>query len=216
MVTNGNDKNEISNLFIRTGRIQYIIMALILSGFIVFGRQFINLWAGPGYEEAYEISILFFISLLIPLIQNLGITILQARNQMKFRSLLYIVIALGALILQVILAKIYGGIGCAIAIAGALLVGHGLVMNIYYSRHQGLDIKTFWREILKMSVVPIFVTTLSILVIKDYDINNWKELLIAMLAFGTVYIPLFWHLSMNKYERNLVKTPLRKIILSHK
>lgn len=216
MVTKSNDKNEISDLFIRIGRVQYIVMILILSGFIVFGRQFINLWAGPGYEDAYVIAILFFISLLIPLIQNLGITILQARNQMKFRSLLYIVIALVALILQVILAKIYGGIGCAIAIAGALLVGQGLVMNIYYSRKQGLDIRTFWREILKMSIVPIFVTTLSILVIKDYDINNWKELLIAMLAFGAVYIPLFWHLSMNKYERNLIKTPLRKIILSHK
>ncbi|EKC45638.1 hypothetical protein OBE_16754, partial [human gut metagenome] len=31
--------------------------------------------------------------LTIPLIQNLGITILQARNQMEFRSILYIIIA---------------------------------------------------------------------------------------------------------------------------
>ena len=46
MVARNNDRNEISNLFIKTGRIQYIIIAFILSGFIIFGRDFIILWAG--------------------------------------------------------------------------------------------------------------------------------------------------------------------------
>ena len=86
MVTYGGNEKEISDLFIRTGRIQYIVMSFILSAFVVFGRPFIQLWAGEGYEEAYYVSLLFFFSLSIPLIQNLGITILQARNQMHFRS----------------------------------------------------------------------------------------------------------------------------------
>ena len=211
MVTTSNDSAAISDLFVRTGRIQYIIMALILSGFIVFGRQFISLWAGAGYEDAYIICILFFVSLLIPLIQNLGITILQARNQMKFRSLLYIVIALVALALQIVLAKQYGGIGCAIAVAGALLLGQGLIMNIYYSKKQGINIGRFWKEILKMSIVPILLTTASIFTISNYDIDSWGELALAILIFSIVYIPLFWVFSMNKYERDLIKAPIRKI-----
>lgn len=216
MVTKSNNDNEISDLFIRTGRIQYIIMAYILSGFIVFGRQFINLWAGPGYENAYIISVLFFVSLLIPLIQNLGITILQARNQMKFRSLLYIGIALGSLALQIILARRFGGIGCAVAVAGALLLGQGLIMNIYYSKKQGINIMRFWKEILKMSIVPIVVILLSILVVKNYNIDSWGKLLITVFIFSLAYIPLFWCLSMNKYERNLLKSPILKIISRYK
>lgn len=212
MVTTSNDRTAISDLFIRTGRIQYIIMALILSGFIVFGRQFISLWAGPGYEDAYIICVLFFVSLLIPLIQNLGITILQARNQMKFRSLLYICIAVIALVFQIVLAKKYGGIGCSIAIAGALLLGQGLIMNIYYSKKQGIDIGRFWIEIFKMSIVPIALTIASIFVIKSYDINSWGELALVILIFCIVYIPLFWLFSMNKYERDLIKAPLQKKI----
>ena len=101
----GANEREISNLFIRTGRIQYIVMSFILSAFIVFGKQFIYLWAGEGYEDAYYLSLMFFVPLTIPLIQNLGISILQARNQMKFRSLLYIVIALASLGLSILLAK---------------------------------------------------------------------------------------------------------------
>lgn len=215
MVTTSNDKVAISDLFIRTGRIQYIVMALILSGFIVFGRQFIYIWAGPGYEDAYIICILFFVSLLVPLIQNLGITILQARNQMRFRSLLYIVIALVALTLQIALAKQYGGIGCAASVAGALLLGQGIIMNIYYSKKQGIDIIKFWKEILKMSIVPIIITAISVYLIGYWDINSWGRLGIAIIIFCIAYIPVFWLGSMNKYERGLIKTLLHTIINRH-
>ena len=88
MVALGDNYKEMSDLFVRTGRIQYMVMSLILFGFVVFGKSFILLWAGKDYVEAYPITLLFFVALIIPLIQNLGITILQARNQMKFRSIL--------------------------------------------------------------------------------------------------------------------------------
>lgn len=212
MVTTENDNKAISDLFIKTGRIQYIIMALILSGFIVFGRQFIALWAGPGYEDAYIICLLFFVSLLIPLVQTLGITILQARNQMKFRSLLYIAIALVALVFQIILAKEYGGIGCAIAVAGALLLGQGLIMNIYYARKQGIEIGRFWKEISKMSVVPVLLTVAALYVIGYFSIDSWLKLIVAILSFCIVYIPLFWIFSMNEYEHGLINKPLNGFV----
>ena len=104
MAVNDSDGKAISDLFIRTGRVQYCVMALVLSGFFLFGKQFIQFWAGDGYEDAYIIALLFFVPLTVPLIQNLGITILQARNQMKFRSLLYLVISLVSLGAQIPLA----------------------------------------------------------------------------------------------------------------
>lgn len=212
MVARNDNRKEISNLFIRTGRIQYIVISLILTGFIIFGRDFINLWAGLEYDSAYLITLLFFVSLSIPLIQNLGITILQARNQMRFRSLLYIAIAAFSLVFQIVLAKQYGGVGCALSIAGALFLGQGLIMNIYYSKNQGIDIGKFWKEILKMSLVPIALTIVSILIVRNCEINSWGELALAILIFCAVYIPLFWLFSMNEYERGLIKTPMRKII----
>ena len=215
MVATNDDNRSISDLFIRTGRIQYIVMALVLSGFIVFGRQFIVLWAGAGYEDAYIICLLFFFSLLIPMIQNLGITILQARNQMKFRSLLYIFIAMAALALQIVLARRYGGVGCAIAVSGALLLGQGLIMNIYYSKRQGIDIGRFWKEIFRMSVIPIAVTTTFLFADRMTEIDSWRELAVGIVLFCVIYIPLFWVLSMNKYERELLMIPMRRILLRH-
>ena len=215
MVATNDDNRSISDLFIRTGRIQYIVMALVLSGFIVFGRQFIVLWAGAGYEDAYIICLLFFFSLLIPMIQNLGITILQARNQMKFRSLLYIFIAMAALAFQIVLARRYGGVGCAIAVSGALLLGQGLIMNIYYSKRQGIDIGRFWKEIFRMSVIPIAVTATFLFADRLTEIDSWRELAVGIVLFCVIYIPLFWVLSMNKYERELLMIPMRRILLRH-
>ena len=212
MVARSNNKKEISDLFIRTSRLQYIVMAFILCGFIVFGKQFIILWAGKEYVDAYIISLLFFIALFIPLTQTLGITILQARNQMKFRSLLYIVLSLFALVFQIVLAKYYGGIGCAIAIAGALLLGQGLIMNIYYHRKQDIDILSFWKQILKMSVVPAAITAISIFLVNCYSLSTWLQLAVAIIIFSLVYMSLFWIFSMNGSERELISGPLKKVV----
>ncbi len=212
MVTHDNNTKNISNLFIRTGRIQYIVMAFILTGFILFGKPFIHLWAGSDYEDAYWIALCFFIPLTVPLIQNIGITILQARNQMKFRSSLYVLIALCSLFISIPLAKIYGGIGCAIGTSFALFMGQIVVMNIYYYKKVFIDIISFWREIGKMSFVPLLVGGVFYVFLYNININTVGVLMLYMLFFGAVYIPLFWFISMNKYEKNLFVTPMKNIM----
>lgn len=212
MVATNRSRKEISDLFIRTGRIQYIVLAYILSGFIIFGRQFIELWAGADYTDAYIISLLFFIPLTVPLIQNLGITILQARNEMKFRSVLYIIIALVSLAMQIVLTRYFGGIGCAMGVSGALVVGQILIMNVYYRRRQDLDIMTFWKEISKMSIIPIVLIFSSMMVIRHFfALDSWGKLVLGIAAFSLVYIPLFFRFSMTDEERNLFISMVHKI-----
>lgn len=205
MIAQGAEQKEISDIFIRTGRLQYVIISTLLSGFIVFGQSFISLWAGEEYNEAYIITLLFFISLTIPLIQNLGITILQARNQMKFRSILYLVIAIVSLVFQIILSDKYGIVGCALAISIALLVGQGLIMNIYYHYAQHIDIPKFWREILKMSIAPVIISWIFIQILQDVDINTWGELSIAISTFLMIYVPAYYFIGLNSYEQGEFK-----------
>ena len=212
MVVKSNDKKEISDIFIKTGRIQYVIMSLILSGFIVFGKKFIQLWAGEEYSNSYYITLLFFICMLPDLIQNIGIVIMQARNQVKFRAILGVLVAIISLFLQLILSRHYNEIGCAIAIATMFFIGQGVIMNIYYSRKQGLNIVYFWKEICKMSIIPVLLTVASMFILKSYSIDGWGELFVSIITFCAVYIPLFWIFSMNKYEKNLIIAPINKIL----
>ena len=214
MVVKGNNEKEISDLFIKVGRIQYIIVVFILSSFIVFGKPFIKLWAGSNYVDSYYVCLFFFIPFTIDLIQNLGISILQARNRLKFRSLLLVFVASSSLLLSVVLAKKYGYYGCAFSTGLGLLIGQGLILNIYYCRKEHIDIPSFWKEILKMSVVPFFVIIIGLLVTNSSLFNNISlfAFVVSCVFFLIVYGVAFWFLSMNKSERDLVIRPFMKLL----
>lgn len=212
MVATGKSNSEISDVFIKTGRIQCIILSLVFSGFIVFGRGFIDVWAGSNYGVSYIITLIFFGALFIPLIQNTGIAILQARNQLKFRSLLYLAISMVSLVLQVILGKCMGAVGCAIAIGGALLLGQGLVMNIYYYRKQAINIPQFWWQILRMLVVPVGMTVAGLTTALVVDYTRLPVLALGIVIFTVISAVLLWNFSMNDYERELLREPARKVL----
>lgn len=211
MITKEQNEKIISDLFIRTGRIQYLIVSFILVSFILFGKQFITLWAGSNYEEAYIISLLFFIPLTVPSIQNLGIIILQARNQMKFRSILYIIIALCSLVISIPLAKAYGGIGCAIGTSISLILGQIIAMNIYYYKKLNINIPLFWHEITKLSIIPIILGIIGWYGLQFININNIFSLLGFIILFTIIYLPLIWTSGMNDYEKKLIITPISQI-----
>lgn len=212
MVAQNASNEDISDLFIRTGRIQNIVMSLILVGFIVFGYSFITLWAGADYSDSYLITVIFFAALYIPLIQNTGIAILQARNQQRFRCLVYVAISIVSLFCQIWLAKLWGALGVAIAVGGALLIGQGLIINIYYGKVQRIDIPKFWREILRMSVMPIILAVAGLLLLQNVELNTWLKLGTAIVVFMMIYIPLIWRFSLNNHERQLISVPINKII----
>lgn len=212
MVSANKSDREISDLFIRTGRIQSLIITLILSGFTVFGQGFIDIWAGRDYSQSYVITLIFFVALFIPLIQNTGIVILQARNQMKFRSLLYLVISIVSLGLQILFGKLWGALGCAIAIGGALIIGQGLIMNIYYQRKQKIDIGKFWGETAGILIIPVLLTIVGVATGTQIDFSRPMALICGIAVFATLYIPLSFRFSMNDYERGLMIAPIKKIL----
>lgn len=215
MVTNHNSYTEISNLFIKTGRLQCSVILFILSGFVVFGKGFIKIWAGDVYVESYYITLIFFFSLFVPLIQNTGIVILQARNQMKFRATLYVIISLVSLGFQILLSKDMGSIGCAIAIGGALILGQGIIMNIYYHTQQHIEIGTFWKEIIKMVPIPLCLTLFGLALSYYYDYSMPFTLIFGIGIYSIIYIILFFYLGMNKFEKKLLLNPLKKLFNHH-
>lgn len=212
MVERKVEDKEFSNIFIKVGRIQYIILALILSGFIIYGKSFISLWAGNNYSDAYYVALILIAPATVPLIQNLGITILQAKNIHKFRSVVYLGIAISNILISIPLIKLYGPIGATIGTAVCLIIGNIIVMNIYYQRRVHLDMVNFWNNILKISIGIIIPVALG-LVLKNYIvINTWIDLLINIVIYVLIYSINMWLIGMNKYEKNLIIKPLKKVL----
>ncbi|OPJ55312.1 lipopolysaccharide biosynthesis protein [Alkalithermobacter paradoxus] len=213
IVASSDDNDELTKLFTRIGRIQFIILSLILTGFIFLGRPFINMWAGNNYSDSYLITLLLIIPVTIPLIQNIGIEIQRAKNLHQFRSWVYFFIALANLGITIPLAKIYGGIGAAMGTAISLIIGNVVIMNIYYHLKVGLDMKFFWKQI--FSFTPALIAPVIVGGLINYFFNLYR--LFNFLGFGIIYITVFsvsmWFIGMNQYEKGLIRKPIKRLFI---
>ena len=209
---NASDR-EFTKIFIKTGRIQYVVMALIVSGFVLFGKEFIEImWVGPEYAESYVIACILMIPNTIPLIQNVGLNILQAKNQYKFRVMVLIFFAIINIGISIILSQIYGGIGAALGTAISTILGQIIFMNIFYHKKIGINIFEFWKNIFKMSIPMVFVVILAIILKIFIPINSNFILIIQILIYTLVYCFIVYKFSINEYERQLILKPINKLL----
>lgn len=208
MVASTNNNDELTELFTRIGRIQFILLALICSGLFFFGQPFINMWAGIDYSGAYPIMLLLVIPVTIPLIQNIGIEIQKAKNMHQFRSWIYLLIAFANVLMSIPLTKLYGGVGAALGTAISLFVGNGLIMNWYYHYRVGLDMKYFWSQIL--SFIPSFIipVTIGVLMCIFIDLNQVLTFVICVSIYTVIYCASMLFFGMNPYEKDLLVNPI--------
>lgn len=204
-----NEKSEVNNIFISVSKIQLYIMLLILSGFFIFGRAFISLWVGNEYMDAYYITLLLIGISIIPLTQNLGISVIQAMNKHKFRSVVYIFIALLNVAVSIPLAKMYGGIGAALGSALANLLGQCITMNIYYYKVAKLDIPTYWKNFIKVSF-PVLVFALIIVQGVHHLQFSWIKLIAYIGIYVIIYLIYIFIFHLSKEEKIYLKSKLLK------
>ena len=211
MVVKKNESQQLSELFIKIGRLQYLVIALVISGYTVFGRQFIYLWAGPEYNNAYYIALLTIVPLSIPLIQNTGLSVLIAQNRHQFRSIVYLVIAIINAVSTYFAVPYYGIYGAAICSCISYLIGQGYIMNIYYYKKAGINIPEFWRQIMKMSIIPFFMMSIGLLIAGNFWDMSWGELLGGIIIYTGLYFILMYKFVMNEYEINLFHNGILRI-----
>lgn len=204
-------KAQLTDLFVKVGRIQFLVMGLLSSGVIIFGKPFIHYWAGSGYEESYYVAILLILPASIALLQNIGIEIQRAENRHQFRSIVYLVMALLNLISSIFLCQLYGAIGSVIGTAVSLIIGNGLIMNIYYQKRCNIDVLIFWKNILRMGLSLLIPIVFGVICISFFDLYSIWQLLCSIAGYTVIYVGSMWCISMNRYEKELITKFLGKI-----
>lgn len=210
MIANCEPVKKLSDLFIQIGRWQYYLLALVSSGFVIFGQRFIEIWAGNGFEDAYWITLLIIIPFTVDLIQNIGLSIMQAQNKYDFRAKVYFCMGIFNLLLAIPLANKYGGIGCAFATGLSMFVGNGLIMNWYYAKVTGLDIKEFWQQISKISIGVIFLTIVGYGINKSIGDTNLIMYFLSIVIYTIVYCLTMFKGFMNDVEKAKIREILKR------
>lgn len=204
LVSRENDDRKITELFTEVGRIQFFVLSLALLGFYSIGKPFMHLWGGLEYTESYYIALCLMIPMTIPLIQNLGIDIQRAKNMHQARTIVYLFIAIGNVLISIPLIWIWGAIGATIGTAVSLIFGNGLFMNWYYHKKIGLNIISFWKEIgtiLPSLLIPYIV---GIIICRFAKITTWLQLIGYGFVIAAVHFLCIYFLGFNNYEKELV------------
>ncbi|MBT9776249.1 oligosaccharide flippase family protein [Clostridium sp. MCC353] len=212
IVAESNDTMQLVKLFTKVGRIQFIILGLILSGFVFLGSPFIKMWAGDGYNVSYEVALLLIVPVTVPLIQNIGIEIQRARNMHKARSIVYLFIAIANVLISIPLIKVFGPTGAALGTAISLFIGNIIFMNWYYHARIGMNMFYFWKEIAKFIPALAAPCVVGVIIMKFVNITGFIKLGMFAILYTIVYFVSMYFLGMNIEEKQLLMGSIKKLL----
>ena len=188
-----------------------LLLALALGGYCALGGDFIRLWIGKQYSDAYYIGLVIMVPAIVPLTQNIGISVVRALNIHKYRSYMYLVIAAVNIIISIPLAMLYGGIGAAVGTGIACCLGQILFMNWFYGAKVGIDIKQYWRSLLGFALISVPAVFLTVWIKNYIVIDGWIAFVAYMAGYTLLYCVLYWLFISNSYEKDLIVGLVRNL-----
>ena len=210
IVAKYDDNTMLDKIFIKVGKTQAYVIFLIVTGFAVFGKSFIHLWAGEGYTESYYIALMLFCVLIVPYIQNLGVEIQRAKNKHRVRSVVYLIMALLNVLISIPLIKSFGAIGAAIGTTISIFLCNVIFMNIYYSHYIGLNIALFWKKILRIVPGVIPPVIFGILFNSLVDAERWLTLILGICIYIIIYCISIYLLGIDAGDKKALKQKINR------
>lgn len=210
IVASGADGETLTDFVIKPGRYQFMLVGGVLGAFILFGRQFITMWSGEDTLDAWLVALFLMVPSVLPLIQNVCLSILTAMNKRMFRSYVLCGIAIVNLFTTVFLVQKMGLVGAAIATCMSLILGNNIAMNLYYKYVIHINVGRLFKSILK-GIFPCAVLATCIcaplLLVKAEGIM-WFA--VQCLIFCCVYGGLLLAFGMNAEEKKQVFAVVKK------
>lgn len=206
-------KDEIEGYMKRTLRVQSYVVFLIFFGFCTYGREFIYLWVGKGYEAAFWVALTLMIGLMCSTFLVTGQNLLKAMNRQKFYLSLYAVAFLLNCIITWFVVKLYGIIGASVVTMLTYFVCVFMFGIPYFKYVIKIDMLPILREIgMKILPFPVIVFFVGRGLLQIYQGNTWMRLFCHIGIFVVIYAVLIYNFSMNQGEKKQIIKLVKKVI----
>lgn len=199
--SNTDSDTDINPLFLRVGKFQYALNGLIVVGFALIGKSFINLWMGAEYSDAYY-------GILLVIIPGMFFNALQIANtamvvQKKVNWQAWVNIAIGVLNVacSFLFSKYWGVIGASLSIFIAYMV-RAIVLNIIFYKKMNFNIPLFARDCYLRMMLPMLIT-IGLGIGLNYLLadGGWFMFACKGCIIVVIYLVLMFFLGIKKDER---------------
>ena len=193
---------ELTSMMIRVGRVSLLVLLMILGGYFLFGKQFVHLWVGDTYSEAWIISMIIMVAYTLPLVQAFANSILEARSKFAFKAIIYIIFVILGTAVGTWLIRYYGVVGLTIGSTAGWILSQ-FIMNVYYHRVIGINILRFLKE-LTSGLLLSFIVILAIGWCFNYiPGDSWFNLVVKIGLYSCIYAAIMFKFGLNKGEADM-------------
>jgi O-antigen/teichoic acid export membrane protein len=180
---------------------QFAVLGAALAGFICVGKDFIQLWLGDDFGDVYYLSLLMMIPVTFTLIQNVCLSILRARNMMRFRTGCLIFTAAFNAAVTVVGTRLFNYYAAAIGTSLSVVVGSIILMNIYYHKKIGFKVFKFYFDVFKRLILCVLAPAVAVAVLSRFCPTSWLWLGFQVVVFLVIYALLLWFYGLTGQEK---------------
>lgn len=205
-------ESELMPLMIRVGRIQCIIIGLLVTGFIALGQSFIvDIWNRAEFADSYLCAVFLIIPSLFYLPMEIANTTLIVENKVKLQAFVFIIMGILNFGLSLILSRFFGALGASISIFIAYMV-RTILMAVIYQKVLKLDMPRFFKETFAAFMPRLLVAMCAGLALEHFNPmpHNFIRFAVNALIFITIFFVLIFF-KLNDYEKNLLFGKFKKL-----
>lgn len=192
---------ELTAILVRVSRVQALVLFLILSGLGLFGREFLGLWLGPGFDASYSVLLFALCPYALELVGNVRNVILQVKGLYWYRVGIFGAMAFLNIPLTLLLLRYFGVVGAAMSTGVGILAGYAAVAVLLH-RRVGIDMPEYFRG-LWTGIGPALLLSLAagLAVQALIQAGGWPGFLSRVATFVPLYTAFMWAIGMNTRER---------------
>ena len=186
---NDNNNEDINRLMVEMARFQFLLLGWVYVCFVCAGRMFIRLWLGEDFDLTYFCTLLVLLPALFEYSQQIGCTVIVAKNKVKIQAIGFITISIVTLGISFALGALWGAVGVCLSIC---LAGFGNVVlqNLIFSRKLDLDMKRYYRQAVGPSLIPI-IGAIAIGLFAMAPVSySWLNFALCCVALSVLYLTL--------------------------
>lgn len=112
--------------------------------------------------------------------------------------------------ITIVLIKYIGIWGAPIGTAISYLIGHGIIMNVYYSKRIQLEVKRMFKEIFTRIWIVLILTSLICSPLLFWANVNFFSFGVKVMIYIIIYSLLLMAWGFNKEEKQIVNSLILK------
>lgn len=203
-IHSGATPKDLENTVEKFGRAQWMFLGAALFGFMVCGKEFFYVWLGKGFEDCWYLAMILMVPVTFPLVVNVCLAILKAKNMLKFRtvSLAYSVVINA--ILTIIGTRYFGYWAAAIGTAASTIVGSIISMNIFYWKKLNINILKLYFRIFGRITPCLCISALIVILINRFIYGTWVSFILKVVVFIIMYAATMLLFGLSKEEKQRI------------